>query len=106
PQFWQTTWFRGALALALLGFLYLIYRTRIVQLERRRRAQEAFSRRLIESQENERRRIAAELHDSLGQNLLVIKNRAALALKHRDNPGKMAEEVSEVSTMTSAALRE
>src|ERR1035438_4835660 len=32
-------------------------------------AQETFSRRLIESQEAERKRIAAELHDSLGQNL-------------------------------------
>ena len=41
-------------------------------------AQQAFSRQLIESQERERQRIAAELHDSLGQNLLVVKNRALL----------------------------
>ena len=33
---------------------------------------------MIESQEAERKRIAAELHDSLGQNLLMIKNRALL----------------------------
>jgi signal transduction histidine kinase len=33
---------------------------------------------LLESQESERKRIASALHDSLGQNLLVIKNRAEL----------------------------
>jgi PAS domain S-box-containing protein len=48
--------------------------------ERERQAHEEFTRRLIASQEAERRRIAGELHDSLGQNLLLIKNRAQLAL--------------------------
>src|ERR1044072_1748058 len=40
--------------------------------------QQTFARQLIESQEGERKRIAAELHDSLGQNLLIVKNRAQL----------------------------
>lgn len=106
PRYWQTTWFSTALVLAFVGLLWLLYRTRIARLERRRRAQEAFSRRLIESQENERKRIAAGLHDSLGQNLLVIKNRAALALMQRDHPEKLAEQLAEVSAMASAAVRE
>ncbi len=37
--------------------------------------QEEFSRRLINAHESERRRIAAELHDSIGQSLAMIKNR-------------------------------
>lgn len=106
PAFWQRAWFRGALALVFAGIMFAGYRTRISQLERRRRAQEAFSRQLIDSQEQERKRIAGELHDSLGQNLLVIKNRASLALTQRNDPDKMAEQVSEVSAMTSAAIRE
>jgi PAS domain S-box-containing protein len=47
---------------------------------REQNAREEFTKQLIASQEAERRRISAELHDSLGQNLLLIKNRAQLAL--------------------------
>jgi PAS domain S-box-containing protein len=49
-------------------------------LVREQSAREEFTRQLIASQEAERRRISAELHDSLGQNLLLIKNRVQLAL--------------------------
>jgi signal transduction histidine kinase len=41
---------------------------------RQREAHKEFSRQLIASQEQERRRIAGELHDQLGQDLLVIRN--------------------------------
>jgi signal transduction histidine kinase len=60
---------------------------RVSQLRRVQLAQQAFARQLIESQERERKRIAAELHDSLGQNLLIVKNRAQLGqLAARDAP--------------------
>ena len=45
-------------------------------MERRQATQRAFSRELLASQERERKRIAAELHDSIGQRLIVIKNLA------------------------------
>lgn len=106
PSFWQTWWFRGALALLGAGGIFGVHRWHIARLERRRAEQEVFSRRLIDSQEQERKRIAAELHDSLGQNLLVIKNRAALALTQQAHPDKMAAQVREVSAMASAAVRE
>jgi signal transduction histidine kinase/ligand-binding sensor domain-containing protein len=81
PPFYQTWWFLTVVTLSLGGMALLIYRRRFAALQARHAAQEAFSRRLIESQEAERKRIATELHDSLGQNLLIIKNRALLNME-------------------------
>src|SRR6185503_9610720 len=53
---------------------------------RERETREQFTRQLIASQEAERRRIAAELHDSLGQNLSIIKNRAHMASQEAVTP--------------------
>jgi signal transduction histidine kinase len=41
----------------------------------------AFSQALIRSQEHERQRIAAELHDGVGQSLIVVKNKVLLLRK-------------------------
>jgi signal transduction histidine kinase len=83
---------------------FLLYRRRVGQLERARAAQEAFSRRLIESQENERKRIAAELHDSLGQELLIIKNRAALGLKLLEDADRTREQIEQIAGTASQAI--
>jgi signal transduction histidine kinase/ligand-binding sensor domain-containing protein len=77
PYFWQTATFRVLGILAIVGAIGAFGWSRFHALEKRRAAQELFSRRLLESQEAERRRIAAELHDSLGQNLVLVKNLAA-----------------------------
>jgi signal transduction histidine kinase len=68
--------------------------------------QESFSRRLIESQENERKRMAAELHDSLGQSLLVVKNYAAMALKEPKLLEKTQKQLQEISDGASASIEE
>ncbi|MGB2867524.1 MAG: sensor histidine kinase, partial [Bacteroidota bacterium] len=58
--------------------------------------------RLIQSQEQERQRIANELHDSLGQTLLVIKNRMLMMLQAR--PGE--KELDETSGLVSQTIEE
>ena len=79
PPFYLTWWFVTLALIAVAGMIFALFKYRINQLEVRQAAQQAFARQLLESQEAERKRIAAELHDSLGQNLLVIKNRALMS---------------------------
>jgi signal transduction histidine kinase len=82
------------------------YRWRILGLERERVLQQEFSRGLLESQEQERRRIAAELHDSLGQSLLTVKNYATMALKEPTLPEKTQKQLPEISDSASASIEE
>ena len=74
-------------------------------MQRAHAAQQAFSRQLIASQESERKRIAAELHDSLGQRLVIIKN-LALILLNRPTPDGSREQIDEISAEASQALGE
>jgi ligand-binding sensor domain-containing protein/signal transduction histidine kinase len=106
PPFWRTNWF---LMLAVGGGVALaafVYRWRISQLESKRRAQEAFSRQLLESQEGERKRIAGELHDSIGQNLLVIKNRVLMALNVAEDAERSRKQLAEISVAATQSIEE
>ena len=82
------------------------HRRRIAQLEQAGAVQSAFSRQLMQSQEGERKRIAAELHDSLGQSLAIIKNRALLSLGTPDDHDRALEQLREISEASAEAIDE
>jgi signal transduction histidine kinase len=108
PPWW--TWRKvvvlvGMLLTVLAGAMFWIHFLRR-RLERQHAAQLAFSRQILKSQENERRRIAANLHDSLGQNLLVIKNQARLAMQPAKDESALLQRLDEISGMASQALEE
>jgi signal transduction histidine kinase len=100
---YKRIWLYGAGS--VLGALVGIFLWRGWNADRRRRAQEAFSRQLLKSQEAERKRIAAELHDSLGQNLLIIKNQLYLT-QQRVAGGSSANELEEISQAVSQTINE
>jgi signal transduction histidine kinase/ligand-binding sensor domain-containing protein len=103
PPFWRTWWFLTAAIAGVVLLLGTAYRLRIRSMERENAAQAEFSRRLLTQQEEERKRIATELHDSLGQNLLVIKNRALLGIDGEHAP---QEQLQEISATASSAIEE
>lgn len=106
PPFYRTWWFLMLAGLGAAGLALLAYQYRIRQLERARAAQQEFSRRLLDSQEGERKRIAIELHDSLGQQLLVIKNWALIGQNVASKDGPASEPFDEISTAASQAIDE
>ncbi len=70
------------------------------------RSREDFTRALLDAEEQERQRLAAELHDSLGQNLSIITNKAYLALKQPDLPPMVVEHLNAISQAASETIAE
>ena len=69
-------------------------------------AREDFSLRLLTTQELERRRIAGELHDSVGQDLSLIANRAQLALDEAGVPDGAASHLRSIIGSSRNAIAE
>jgi signal transduction histidine kinase/ligand-binding sensor domain-containing protein len=109
PPFYLTSWFAAAVALFAAAILYLAWSYRVRQLQKAHAAQQAFAQELIYSQENERRRISGELHDSLGQRLILIKNHALILLRlgaDAMQAEQRREAIEEISTEASHAIDE
>lgn len=108
PPWWtlrRTATLAGTLLTVLAVTLLWVHLLRR-RLERQQAAQLAFSRQVLERLEDERRRIAVNLHDSLGQILLAIKNHALLAIQRPpDEPG-LRKRLDEISGATSQAIEE
>jgi signal transduction histidine kinase/ligand-binding sensor domain-containing protein len=106
PPFYRTWWFYILVVLLSIGLGYAVFSYRVARLNRAKEAQEALSRRLIQLQEEERKRIAGDLHDSLSQNLVIIKNRAMLSLAERDDLDSVFEQIEEIAEAAGDSLDE
>lgn len=106
PPSCRTPWLAALAAATLGGASAAHFRRRIGHLERAHAMGQEHARQLIEAQEKERRRIAAELHDSLGQELVVIRNWALLALGAAGEGASPAAPLREISDRAAHALDE
>ncbi len=74
--------------------------------KRDERALHNLSGRLMMLQDAERQRVAAELHDGLGQSLAIIKNRAAIGLRDQTPHDRVLEQLAEIQTTATSAILE
>jgi signal transduction histidine kinase/ligand-binding sensor domain-containing protein len=107
--FYRTWQFLTLLFLLAVALIWAAANYRVIRLKQAQLAQQVFSQQLIASQEGERKRIAGELHDSLGQRLVVINNLALFFLRaHRriSQDEDQVESILEISTEATLAIEE
>jgi signal transduction histidine kinase len=108
---WQTLGFAvlASLGIAMFATLYVARLER--DLERRRIKErqatedlQRLSTKLVSAQEEERRTIARELHDEIGQVLMAIKVELALAQRRMDAAGVPGRLLDDAQSITDGAL--
>jgi signal transduction histidine kinase/ligand-binding sensor domain-containing protein len=105
PHLWQRAWFRSVVVLGVLAAIAgLVYYFSTQKLQR----QLAFMRQQ-EALEQERARIARDLHDQLGANLTQVALLAEMAESDKDHPEEVedhARQITQTARETTKALDE
>lgn len=106
PPYWQTWWFRLSALAAVAALLVGLYRRKVSRLENEKRAQEKFSRQQIESEDLARKKLAAELHDGLAQDLLVASNEIQQFLREENGTKQDLVQAASLVQESIQAVRE
>ncbi len=89
-----------------LGMRFSVLTKEYLQLQTTlRRSSQQYSQSLIRTLENERKRLSSEFHDSIGQNLLVIRNQILLMLRQNYTPNQQ-QKLKDLASITSETLDE
>lgn len=106
PPWWQTWWFKSCGAVLIFLTAGYGYKKRITKIRNEITVQEEFSRQLIASQEEERKRIASELHDTIAHDILLTKSKALFALRNPDDNDSLKNALNEISEMSSVTIND
>jgi signal transduction histidine kinase len=111
-RFWLTTAVAVALGVAIAvgstgfaGRLEATARERYAEVLRNRQELRRLSGRIVSAQEEERRAIARELHDEIGQALTAVDCQLSLAQRDLGNLDQPAAALTDARTVTEQALR-
>ncbi len=100
PYFWQTNWFLAVVTAAIAGGgVWIIRRATVRRLNRRLerlRQQHAV--------DQERARIAQDIHDELGANLTSIGLLADMGARHKADPGALTRDLGHISQTARASV--
>jgi signal transduction histidine kinase/ligand-binding sensor domain-containing protein len=72
PAYYQTTWFKALSLATVIALVCAVYRVRVKVVEKHEREISALNERMMKAQEQERIRIAGELHDGVMQEMLAV----------------------------------
>ena len=93
------------LALALASRIKLLQQQESMAQQSLLESKRHFSSQLIATQDTERRRVSNELHDGIGQNLMVVNNRLHRLIKADTSP-HLAEQLDFVSEVTQQTIHD
>lgn len=105
PPWWKAIWFKSCGAALIFMTVGFGFRKRFNKMKKEKEAQEEFSRKLLASQESERKRIANELHDSIAHDILILKNNAVIAMNNTKEE-ETRSALNEISEQSSSTLNE
>lgn len=106
PFFYDTIWAKIGAGLLILFFFTAFYFGLTRYFRHQQKNREDFAQRLIQAQEEERLNLASEIHDGLGQLLLIIKNWTDLSFKHLSSSNKLYSYLEQIAETSSVALDE
>ena len=72
PAYYQTTWFKALAIAMVVALVWAVHRVRVRVVEKHEREITALNERMMKAQEQERIRIAGELHDGVMQEMLAV----------------------------------
>ncbi len=104
PPYWETWWFRTMIFFVFALIIVLVLYRRSLTMKREREQQHEFSRKFIASVEEERKRIARDLHDGLAQDLLLIKNQSEIIQHLKKDYDETMEQVKHISEISSQSI--
>jgi len=108
----QSLWDAAGTPTRVAGSISNIHEQRQIQeslrisQERELQTRRQFTHDLLTAQERERQRIANELHDSLGQNLALISNRAQMGLTGPGERAQLQSQLEAILQIVQDAIRE
>jgi len=86
PAYYQTTWFPVLCVGVVVGLVWAAHRLRVGILEKHQGEISALNERLMKAQEQERIRIAGELHDGVMQQMLAVTMMLGTAKRRTSEP--------------------
>lgn len=106
PAAWQTLWFKLAGGAILIALLALGVQQRNVRRKHEQELQDTHSLQLIASQERDRKRIARDLHDSLGRFVNQMSHDALDGLEDPENYEVVTERFARIASTAQEAIDE